>query len=61
MPGLCDEIHKLGLKAGIYSTPWITSYGKYPGGSSDNADGCVDAGAGQRIGAASWPALLRPG
>jgi alpha-galactosidase len=39
MPGLCDEIHKLGLKAGIYSTPWITSYGKYPGGSSDNADG----------------------
>ena len=39
MPGLCDEIHKLGLKAGIYSTPWITSYGKFPGGSSDNADG----------------------
>ena len=39
MPGLCDEIHKLGLKPGIYSTPWITSYGKYPGGSSDNADG----------------------
>jgi hypothetical protein len=40
MPSLCDEIHKLGMKAGIYSTPWITSYGKYPGGSSDNADGC---------------------
>ena len=39
LPGLCEEIHKLGLKAGIYSTPWITSYGKYPGGSSDSADG----------------------
>ena len=39
MAGLCAEIHKLGLKAGIYSTPWITSYGKYPGGSSDSADG----------------------
>ena len=39
MAQLCDELHKLGLKAGIYSTPWITSYGKHPGGSSDNADG----------------------
>ena len=25
MKGLCDEIHQLGLKAGIYSTPWTTS------------------------------------
>jgi alpha-galactosidase len=39
MKKLCDEIHQLGLKAGIYSTPWITSYGGYPGGSSDNPDG----------------------
>ncbi|MGO8839240.1 MAG: putative Ig domain-containing protein [Limisphaerales bacterium] len=39
LKGLCDEIHKMGLRAGIYSTPWITSYGSYPGGSSDNADG----------------------
>jgi alpha-galactosidase len=39
MKGLCDEIHGLGLKAGIYSTPWITSYAGYPGESSDNADG----------------------
>jgi alpha-galactosidase len=39
MAQLCDELHKLGLKAGIYSTPWITSYGKHPGGSSDNAGG----------------------
>lgn len=39
MKALCDEIHRLGLKAGIYSTPWITSYAKFPGGSSDAADG----------------------
>jgi alpha-galactosidase len=39
MKGLCDEIHALGLKAGIYSTPWITSYAKFPGGSSDDASG----------------------
>jgi alpha-galactosidase len=39
MKGLCDAIHALGLKAGLYSTPWITSYAKYPGGSSDAADG----------------------
>jgi alpha-galactosidase len=25
--GMVAEIHALGLKAGIYSTPWITSYG----------------------------------
>ena len=39
MKGLCDEIHKLGLKPGIYSTPWITSYAKFPGSSSDEPDG----------------------
>jgi len=36
---LCDAIHGLGLKAGIYSTPWVTSYAGYPGGSSDAANG----------------------
>jgi len=36
---LCHQIHELGLKAGIYSTPWITSYAKYVGGSSDDAAG----------------------
>jgi alpha-galactosidase len=35
----CDEIHAMGLKAGIYSTPWITSYAGYPGGSADNPAG----------------------
>ncbi|MFC5411078.1 NPCBM/NEW2 domain-containing protein [Larkinella bovis] len=31
---MVDEIHGLGLKVGVYSTPWITSYAGYPGGSS---------------------------
>ena len=42
MSGLCGQIHQLGLKAGIYSTPWITSYANYPGGSSDDAEGVWD-------------------
>jgi alpha-galactosidase len=37
--GLCAQIHKMGLRAGIYCTPWISSYGLGPGGSSDNPDG----------------------
>ena len=36
---MCDEIHALGLKAGIYSTPWVTSYGRYAGGSAENPEG----------------------
>jgi len=39
MKGLCDEIHGMGLKAGIYSTPWTTSYAGYIGGSSENEEG----------------------
>jgi alpha-galactosidase len=39
MKGLCDEIHGLGLKVGIYSTPWTTSYAGHIGGSSENEDG----------------------
>ena len=39
MKALCDQVHDLGLKAGIYSTPWITSYAKYAGGSSDDSLG----------------------
>jgi len=37
--GLCDHIHSLGLKAGIYSTPWITSYAGFAGGSSNDPSG----------------------
>ncbi|WP_149243475.1 NPCBM/NEW2 domain-containing protein [Dyadobacter sp. 32] len=33
--GMVDYIHWLGLKAGLYSTPYISSYGGYVGGSSD--------------------------
>ena len=39
MQALCDEIHALGLKAGIYSTPWVTSYGRHTGGSAENPEG----------------------
>jgi alpha-galactosidase len=38
MKAMCDAIHAMGLKAGIYSTPWIGSYAMYPGGSADNKD-----------------------
>ncbi len=36
---LCDEIHGMGLKVGIYSTPWVTSYAGYIGGSAENPEG----------------------
>lgn len=39
MKGLCDRIHALGLKAGIYSTPWVTSYARHTGGSAENPEG----------------------
>ena len=39
MKKLCDEIHALGLKAGIYSSPWVTTYAGFRGGSSDDAQG----------------------
>jgi alpha-galactosidase len=58
MKALCDAIHALGLKAGIYSTPWITSYAGYPGGSSDQADGAwtkaLAGEAGHRFGRHSF-------
>lgn len=37
--GMIHDIHSLGLKAGIYSTPWIASYAGYTGGSSDYENG----------------------
>ena len=39
LKGLCDQIHALGLKFGIYSTPWEMSYASFPGGSSENPEG----------------------
>jgi len=42
MKQLADEIHDLGLKFGIYSSPWRGTYAGYVGGSSDNSDGTYD-------------------
>lgn len=39
LKGLCDAIHHLGLKTGIYSTPWTTSYADHIGGSAQNPEG----------------------
>ena len=36
---LCDDVHALGLKIGIYSTPWTTSYATFIGGSAENPAG----------------------
>ena len=41
MKSLSDYVHSLGLKIGIYSTPWVRGYFGYTGGSSDNADGSI--------------------
>lgn len=37
--GMIDQIHSMGLKAGLYSTPYIASYGGYVGASSDYPTG----------------------
>jgi alpha-galactosidase len=36
---LADEIHALGLKFGIYSTPWMGSYAGFIGGSAEKPEG----------------------
>jgi len=47
--GLCDSIHAIGLKFGIYSTPWETSYAGYPGGSSENPEGVWTKSVGKTV------------
>ncbi|RKR12146.1 alpha-galactosidase [Maribacter vaceletii] len=42
MESLCNEIHEMGLKVGIYSSPWVTTYAGYIGGSSDSENGYWD-------------------
>jgi len=42
MQALVDAIHKMGLKAGIYSTPWVESYGHHIGGSAMNPEGIFE-------------------
>ncbi len=39
MKGMCDFLHSLGLKAGIYSTPWQGTYAGFIGGSAPNERG----------------------
>ena len=39
MKALADEIHSMGLRFGIYSTPWQGTYLGHIGGSCDNEDG----------------------
>ena len=36
---MIDDIHAKGLKLGVYSTPWISSYAGYAGGSSNFENG----------------------
>jgi alpha-galactosidase len=43
MKAYIDELHALGLKAGLYSSPWVKTYGGRMGGSSQNADGTRDS------------------
>ncbi len=43
---LADEVHGLGLKIGIYSTPWRVSSARYLGSTADGPDGGIDAPAG---------------
>ncbi len=38
MKAMCDHVHALGLKIGIYSTPWVGSYAGYIGGASPNPE-----------------------
>lgn len=42
MAGLAGAIHGMGLKVGIYSTPWRGSYEGHIGSSCDNEDGTYD-------------------
>ncbi|GAA4279512.1 NPCBM/NEW2 domain-containing protein [Aquimarina mytili] len=42
MKNLSKQIHDRGLKFGIYSTPWITSFAGYCGTSSDSINGYWD-------------------
>jgi alpha-galactosidase len=39
---LCKQVHGLGLKIGIYSTPWVETYGHHIGGSATNAEGLFE-------------------
>ncbi len=40
---LADSLHSMGLKIGIYSTPWVRSYAGRMGGSAENEKGEKDS------------------
>jgi alpha-galactosidase len=42
MKGMSDELHAMGLKFGIYSSPWRGTYAGHIGSSCDNANGTYD-------------------
>lgn len=42
MKGMVDRIHGLGLKAGIYSSPWMETYAGHVGGTAEDAQGTYD-------------------
>jgi alpha-galactosidase len=42
MAKLATDVHGLGLKFGIYSTPWALSYAGFVGGACENEDGTYD-------------------
>ena len=46
---MCDAVHALGLKVGIYSTPWTVSYGERVGGSAENPEGTWSPPHGKKI------------
>lgn len=39
MKAMCRAIHAMGLKAGIYSTPWMGTYAGFIGGSAPGQEG----------------------
>jgi alpha-galactosidase len=39
MKGFVDQVHAMGLKAGIYSSPWLMTYDGHQGGSSNDPAG----------------------
>lgn len=39
MKAMCSVIHAMGMKAGIYSTPWMGTYAGFIGGSAPNEKG----------------------
>jgi alpha-galactosidase len=41
MQELCDEIHSMGLKVGIYSSPWVKTFAGRTGGSAGEGVGII--------------------